>query len=197
MMMESEIIRKIIHGDTDEFRYFIDRYKDMAFSIAISMIPDEPIAEDVVQDAFIKAFKNLKQFRRKAKFSTWFYAIVVNEARIQKRKRKLSVLSLDSDFFNGSEPFEDNQALHNLHAEDQKRVINGALSNLSDRESLLLRLFYLNENSIREIHKITGFSVSSIKTGLHRARKSFNRVLKMTLKDEAANLVCYREQSNE
>jgi len=188
-MRETEIIRKVIQGDTDEFRYFIDQYKDMAYSVAVSMTPDGSIAEDVVQEAFIKAFRNLKRFRRKAKFSTWLYAIVVNEARVQKRKHRSGVLSLDADSANGPELSEDNRAIHNLRAEDQKRAINGALSMLSDRESLLLRLFYLNENSVREINEITGFSVSSIKTGLHRARKSFARVLRMALKDEAANLL--------
>jgi len=195
-MMESEIIRRIIHGETDTFRYFIDHYKDMAFSIAMSMTSDASLAEDVVQDAFIKAFKNLKQFEMRSKFSTWFYAIVVNEARIQTRTPKLDTQSLDSDFFQGTEPAEDNRALFNLYAEDQKRVINSALSKLSSRESLLMRLFYLNENSIREIRKITGFTVPSIKTGLHRARKNFARALEKELKGEATVLLSYGEQSD-
>jgi len=191
--MESEIIQKIILGEVDLFRVFIDRYKDMAFSIAISIIRDETLAEDIVQSAFIKAFKNLKQFEKRSKFSTWFYAIVVNEARGQMRKHKLHTLSFDSDSFHETESAETNKALYNLQVEDQRRVINNTLSRLSPRESLLMRLFYLNENSIEEIRKITGFTISNIKTSLHRARQHFYHILKKELKGELTTLLSVGE----
>jgi RNA polymerase sigma factor (sigma-70 family) len=184
MVVEVDILRRILHGEVDAFRYFIDTYKNMAFSIAMGMIQDESIAEDIVQTAFIKAFKNLKQFKKKSKFSTWFYTIVVNETRMQLRKNKCNIKSLDDDNFHEKELYEENPALLNLHKEDQKRMINNALSKLSPRENLLIRLYYQNENSIEEIQKITGFTVSNIKTGLHRARQNFNRVLTKEYKGE-------------
>jgi RNA polymerase sigma factor (sigma-70 family) len=191
MDVEVDIIRRVLHGDVDAFRYFIDTYKDMAFTLAMGMIQDESTAEDVVQTAFINAFKNLKQFKMKSKFSTWFYTIVVNEARILLRKSKSNVQSLEIENVNETELFEENPALLNLHRADQKRIVNNALSKLSYRENLLMRLYYQNENSIKEIQKITGFTVSKIKTGLHRARQSFNRTLTKECKGEMITLSSY------
>ena len=193
MMTENDIIRKVIHGDVDAFRYFIDTYKDMAFSIAMGILPDESQAEDIVQSAFLKAFKNLKQFKKKSKFSTWFYTIVVNEAYIQLRKHRQNVISLDSHYSKETESYEENSALHNLHIEDQKRMIDNALNKLSPHENLLIRLFYQNENSIKEIHKITGFTISKIKTGLHRARQNIYRHLKKEYQGETGALSTYGE----
>ena len=184
MIVESDIIRRVLSGEVDAFRYFIDTYKDMAFSIVMGMIQDESIAEDVVQTAFINAFKKLRQFKMKSKFSTWFYTIVVNETRMQLRKHKYNIQSLDDDNYNEIEPHEENAALLNLYRSDQKQMVKNALSMLSPRENLLMRLYYHNENSIEEIHKITGFTVSSIKTGLHRARQNFYLAFKKEYKGE-------------
>jgi len=188
MPTEIDIIKRVLHGKVDAFRYFIDTYKDMAFTLAMGMIQDESIAEDLVQTAFIKAFKNLKQFKMKSKFSTWFYTIVVNEARIHLRKNKGNVQRLDDENYHEPELHEENPALLNLHRSDQKRIINNALHRLSPRENLLIRLYYQNENGIEEIQKITGFSASNIKTGLHRARQKFYRALTKEYKGEMTAL---------
>jgi RNA polymerase sigma-70 factor (ECF subfamily) len=192
MIVEFDIIKRILRGEVDAFGYFIDTYKDMAFSLVMGMIQDESIAEDVVQTAFINAFKNLKQFKKRSKFSTWFYTIVVNEARIHLRKNKSNVLSLEDYHFHETELFVENPALLNLHRSDQRRIINHVLSKLSSVENLLMRLYYQNENSIHEIQKITGFGVSKIKTGLHRARRNFARLLKKEFKAEMITLSSYR-----
>jgi RNA polymerase sigma-70 factor (ECF subfamily) len=161
----------------------------MAFSISMSMTKDAPLSEEIVQDAFVKAFKKLGQFRKEAKFSTWFYTIVVNETRIRLRKKKLTTFSLSTGEFVETEIADVNQAISNLQNEDQKRIINDTLSRLSSQESLLMRLFYLNENSIEEIRKMTGLNIPNIKTTLHRARKRFYSILIKEMKEEALALL--------
>ena len=70
----------------------VDRYKDLAFTIAFRILGKREDAEEVVQDAFVKAFQNLSSFRQKAKFSTWLYRIVYNTAISKKRlKNRLSI----------------------------------------------------------------------------------------------------------
>ena len=187
--MENKIIQKVLDGDIDSFRYFVDRYKDMAFSIAMSISRDATLSEEIVQDGFLKAFKKLGQFERKSKFSTWFYIIVVNEARSQLRKKKLTTLSLSAEDFIETDTAEVNQVISNLQNDDQRRIINRTLSKLSSQESLLMRLFYLNENSIEEIRRITGLNTSNIKTTLHRARKRFYTVLVKEMQEEAIALL--------
>lgn len=187
--MENKIIQKVLDGDIDAFKYFVDQYKDMAFSIAMSMTRDQSLSEEIVQDAFLKAYKKLGQFRKDSKFSTWFYAIVVNEVRIKMRRKKVVTVSLNTEDFFEMDIAEVNQAIFSLQNDDQKKIINSTLSKLSAQESLLMRLFYLNESSIEEIRKITGLSVSNIKTIMHRARKHFYAVLRNEMQDEAIALL--------
>ena len=153
------------------------------------MTKDVSLSEEIVQDAFLKAFKKLSQFRKESKFSTWFYAIVINEVRIKMRKKKLATVSLNNEDFVETDIAEVNQAISNLQNDDQKKIINSTLSKLSSQESLLMRLFYLNESSVEEIREITGLTLSNIKTILYRARKHFYTVLMKEMQDEAIALL--------
>jgi RNA polymerase sigma-70 factor (ECF subfamily) len=78
--MDEIYIRKILEGNSEEFRYIIDKYKDMAYSIAMSVVKDEFLAEEIIQTSFVKAFEGLDSFKGNSKFSTWFYRIVTNES---------------------------------------------------------------------------------------------------------------------
>lgn len=178
--MDDLYIQKIRDGDVSAFRYFIDTYQDMAFTIAMSVLKDEQMAEEAVQDAFLKAYNGLVKFNRRAKFSTWFYRIITNEAlrRLKKNKRdQVRFVEKCSD-----EP-ADETFLLSLDAKEQAYLINEALNRLPPKESLALRLFYLEENSLKDIKEITGWSESNTKVILYRARKNMlillNRILKM------------------
>lgn len=140
----------------------------MAFTIAISILKDEYRAEEVVHDAFVNAFKALPKFRQSSKFSTWFYRIVVNEALQRLKKRKNEKIDFVDDF--DAEPVAEDLIL-SLEAKERKILINEALNRLPADESLALRLFYLEESSIKEVEAITGWSSSKVKVSLHRGRK--------------------------
>ena len=179
--MDDIYIRKVCEGDTEAFRYFLKQYKGMAFSLAISIVKDEFAAEEVVQDAFIKAFNGLKSFSRKSKFSTWLYRIVLNEAfaRIKKLKKEPIVYNAEYVY-----DVADESVLESLQEDEQTHLINEALKKLPPKESLVLRLFYLEEESIKAVCDITGWSESNTKVLLHRARKSMLIVLNRLMKSE-------------
>jgi len=75
---EIEIINQVKEGDTSLFRLLIDKYKDVSFSLACSILRNEQDAEDALQEAFIKAYNGLKRFNFHSSFATWLYKIVVN-----------------------------------------------------------------------------------------------------------------------
>jgi RNA polymerase sigma-70 factor (ECF subfamily) len=186
--MDSIYIRKVLDGDTQAFRYFIEQYRDMAYSLAISIVKSVPLAEEVTQDAFVKAYKALPKFEQRSKFSTWLYKIVTNEA-LKKVKKKNLDYSSKIDEINDAQYSEINGSVTELAEQDQKYYINKALDKLLPNDSLILRLFYLNENSMKEIMEITGFSETNIKTILHRARKRFYTVLKAELEHEIRSIL--------
>lgn len=153
----------------------------MAFTVAVSVVKDEFFAEEVVQDAFLKAFKGLKSFNRKAKFSTWFYRILINEAFMRLKKMKKEIVSFVPEY---EQETTDEHTLLSLPEDEQRYCINEALKKLPPKESLVLRLFYLQEESIKDIGEITGWSVANVKVILHRARKRMQTVLQQIMKSE-------------
>ncbi len=179
--MDDIYIRKVCEGDTEAFRYFIKEYKDMAFSIAVSVLKDEFMAEEVVQDSFLKAFSGLHSFRGLSKFSTWFYRIVINEAFKRLKKSKREKLSFYGEF---GEDIEDERVYSGLKEEEQAYLINKALDKLGPKESLVLRLFYLREESVKGVCELTGWSESNTKVILHRARKNMFAAINEIMKSE-------------
>jgi RNA polymerase sigma-70 factor (ECF subfamily) len=164
----------VLNGDESAYRYFITEYKDMAFTVAISIVKEENIAQEVVQDAFLKAFNSLNSFKREALFSTWFCRIVVNEALMRLKRMKREIITFSADY---GEDVQDEDAFFSLEEPEQSHFINEALKKLSPNESLVLRLFYLQEENIRSVCDITGMSVSNVKVTLHRARKNMFRLI--------------------
>ena len=86
--MDELYIERVLNGDVDAYRYFVQQYKDMAFSVAVSVLKSEFEAKDTVQESFIIAFRKLKSFKGNSKFSTWFCRIVINEALKQAKKQE-------------------------------------------------------------------------------------------------------------
>lgn len=173
--MDEIVIQKILAGDSEAFRQLITKYKDMAYSIAMSVLKDEFNAQEVLQFSFLIAFEKLASFRGKSKFSTWLYRIVINESFKLAKKHKNEFVNFVETVPEQSSDIDD--SILKLEEEDQKYIINEALKRLSPKESLILRLFYLEENRIGEICDITGWSESNIKVLLHRARTNMKLIL--------------------
>ena len=175
--MDDIYIDRVLSGDVEAFSYFIRTYKDMAFNLAVSIVKDDQYAEEVAQDAFMKAFTGLKSFHRTAKFKSWFYRIVVNESFLRLRTLKKAHVLI---------PLEEMREVileDDLKEESNQKTnkIKAVLSLLAPKESLALQLFYLEEISINEITDITGWTKANTKVILHRARKSVREICNNTL----------------
>ena len=177
--MDDVFIKKVCAGDKDAFRYFVSKYKDMGFTVAVSVVKDAFTAQEVVQDAFIKAFRNLPSFSNRSSFRTWFYRIVVNEALMRLKKEKRELINYTDNI---ADEAVDETTLAALKEEEQVHLINEALQKLPSKESLVLRLFYLQEESIKEVCEVTGWSESNTKVLLHRARKNMLMIMNQLMK---------------
>jgi len=188
-MTEEDYLNRVIAGNTGFYRYLVDKYKDMLYSVAIGILKNELLAEEAVQDAFVMAYKGLKNFRGDSKFSTWLYKIVVNESlKKLKENRRFNEIMIQKEL--GPDDMHIvSDAINTMQAEEQKRFINQALDDMPQNESLLLRLYYLSERSIEEINEITGLSISNIKVILYRGRKTFYSILNKKLKTELRSIL--------
>ncbi|MCU4176070.1 RNA polymerase sigma factor [Carboxylicivirga sp. N1Y90] len=183
--MDDIYIEKVKNGDVEAFRYFVRQYQHMAYSVAISVVKDEFLAEEVVQEAFINVYNKLDSFKGNSKFSTWLYRIVINKAfRSLDKQKKLSYESIDD-----AETVLSDDSFEPLSKDEQSYYINETLQQMPPKESLALRLFYLQEMSMEELQDVTGWSLSNVKVILHRARKRFYTLINALLKTEVNSIL--------
>lgn len=186
--MDKQYLQKVLAGDSQAFRYFVREYQDMAFSISMSITRSELLSEEAVQDAFVKAFQNIRKFKGKSKFSTWFYRIVVNESLRKVQRKKLA--TTDDNKFKAEENLQGvDDSFRALHELEQKEIVLETLAKLPETESLMLKLYYLDENKVEEVSEISGLSQANVKVILHRARLRFYKCLQASYKHEMNSLL--------
>ncbi len=169
----------------DAFRLLVEKYKDVSLSLIFSIVKDEAVAEDILQEAFIKVFHKIDTFKFKANFSTWLYRIMVNLSYNELKRTKIN--QNVNDLAQLPENLISKEEL--LKVENQKKYIHLALKKINADEALVLQLFYLSEMSINEVMKITGFSKAKVKVSLHRGRNNLNFQLKRLLGNELKHLL--------
>ena len=172
------LIERVCNGENDVFYELVRPYERAVFIAAFSILQNETEAEDVAQEAVVKAFEHLKSFRRESKFSTWLIQIAINEARMRLRKgRKHLYESTD-------EPLQDEAGEYMpkdyadwreipseaLQRKELKQALQRAISNLAPiyREVFVLR--DVQNINIAETARILGITEASVKTRLLRAR---------------------------
>ncbi len=180
---DHELVARAIDGDTDAFKRLVLLYKDHSLSLICSILKDTVRSEDVLQNVFIKVYKNMNTFRFDASFSSWLYRIVVNASYNELKKQK-NDLTIDTETIEMSIDHK-----NQMTEDDQKKFINLALKQIKPDEALVLRLYYLNELKIKEIQEVTGFGKSKIKIDLHRGRTNFHNKLKRILGKDIKHLL--------
>jgi RNA polymerase sigma-70 factor (ECF subfamily) len=175
---EGELIKSVCRGERDAFYELIRPYERMIYATAISVVKNPADAEEVAQEAVLKAFSNLASFRAESKFSTWLIQITYNEARMKLRKAHSHLYesideqqqSDEGDF--RPKDYADWRPIPSelLEANEIRRAVQKAIDALSGiyREVLILR--ELQHLSIKETSTILGIPEPSVKTRLHRAR---------------------------
>lgn len=180
------IIERVLEGETSCYDELVLRHKDYAYTIALKILNNTMDAEEVAHDAFIKAFKSLKYFNQKAKFTTWFYRIVFNTAISHKRKISKHVTDLNeatNSIHDGNQPDSE------LETEQRIKYLNTALAKMLPIDAGIITMFYMKQLSLEEIGKITSIKASSVKVKLFRARKRLAHELQLLLHEEVYELL--------
>jgi RNA polymerase sigma-70 factor (ECF subfamily) len=186
---ESEMIASILAGKTELYHDLIRPYERSVFKMALSYMKNDADAEDVAQEAFLKAFRKLAEFRGQAKFSTWLISITLNEARGRLRHQKL--IRMDSLDAAQDEAGHVSPAIlrdwrevpsEALERREICEMLRSAVAGLSPiyREVLLLR--DVEEFSIDETAEALAITPATVKVRLHRARIMLQKVLAPQLK---------------
>ena len=180
MQQEQDLIIQAQSGNQECFSTLIKNYKNLVFSLVLRMVKNKEDAEEVTQDAFVKAWKSIKQFKGESKFSTWLYKIAYFTSINHLRKRK----GLRSDLHFNKIESGDSSVFKTLNGEDRRKILQQAMDYLKPIDRNLINLFYWKELTIKEIEVITLFTEANIKVKLMRIRKKLNGILTALLKNE-------------
>ena len=174
-MNENQRVQQVLSGNTSAFAYFVETYQDMAITIACRICGNMQDAEDVVQESYIKAYRNLHTFRSESKFSTWLYRIVYNTAVTHSKTRIWSgMMETDIEY---AADLTDRGADALLAERERREVVKDVLERMPRGDALLLTLYYLEDHPVKEIASITRLNEPNVKVKLFRARKMFKELL--------------------
>ena len=177
-------IEKILKGDVNAFSFLVDNYKNMVFSLAFKMTKSREEAEEVSQDTFIKAYKNLSKFKGDSKFSTWLYRIAYHTSldAIKKNKNTTNTYDINEVTFNQKKAVE--HILEGIERKERAELMEVCLQKMADEERSIIWMFYYDELSLKEIIEVTGLQEANIKVKLHRARKKLLTIVKENIEPE-------------
>jgi len=187
---DNEIISRVLGGEQALYADLVKRHQNFVFTIALRYTPNREDAEEIAQDVFVKAYRNLADFRGESKFSTWLYTIATTTSITFLRKKKLTVHSLDNEQVfevadNQNSAFRANQ----VEQKSKVQVINEAIKMLSVDDARIISLFYQGEQSLEEIGRIIGAEPNTVKVKLHRARQRLKEKMEKHFMQEVKDLV--------
>ena len=173
----AELVTKSQFGDKAAFEQLVIRHQDLVFSLAYKLTGNREMANDVAQEAFIRAWKAIEKFRGDSTFSTWIYRITVNTAwTLRKKAKKHNTLNIDDTY----EPIViDEKKDPELVAinSDLSSVLVNALDKIPIEQRIIVELKNIEGRSHKEIADYLDISVTAAKVRLHRAHQKLRQIL--------------------
>ena len=175
---EAQLIRRVCGGEPEAFEELVRPYERMVYLTAISILRNQADAEEVAQDAVLKAFSKLSTFRGECKFSTWLVQITYNQARMRLRKDRRHLYESLGDQQQDPEAdywprdFADWRPIPSelLEEDETRQALQSAINSLSPTYREIVVLRDVQDLSIKDAATILGLSEATVKTRLHRAR---------------------------
>ena len=194
MLMENEkrqedkkLIEQALQGNEKAFESLLKKYRNLVFSIMLKMVRNKQEAEDLTQEAFMKAFSSLSTFNDEFAFSTWLMKIASNNCIDFLRKRKLKTYSIHEPINYKDEKIEIDIPDHDAGPEriliqgERSRMIEEAINELPERYRYVVILRHKEEKSYEEIAEIMNLPLGTVKAQIFRAREILNKKLKSIL----------------
>jgi RNA polymerase sigma-70 factor (ECF subfamily) len=177
-------IKQVLKGDKNAFGEIVEIYKDKVFQLAYRMLGNRHEAEDIAQEAFIRAYVNIQSYNINLKFSTWLYRIATNLCIDRIRKKKpdyyLDAEVAGTEGLNMYSQIPSNIPLPEADVEslELQATIQRAISKLPEKYRSVIVLKYIEELSLNEISEILEMPLGTVKTRIHRGREALRKQLR-------------------
>jgi RNA polymerase sigma-70 factor (ECF subfamily) len=183
---ENLLIKRILEGHVNEYQIVIDNYKKLVGHIVFKMIKNEADREDICQDVFVKAYKNLGSFKFESKLSTWIGRIAYNTSinYLEKKKMPLldDIITDDSGYENiKTDSISPEDLAENRNVSD---ILKREVDKLPPHYRTIITLYHLDEMTYKEISDITKLPEGTVKSNLFRARKLLKTQLEIQYNKE-------------
>ncbi len=176
--VEQEVIRKAMTGNTDAFRVIVDHYQSFAYSVSFRFLGQAEEAEDVVQEAFIRLWKNLHKYRPEVKLSTWVYRIIANLCldflKSTYAKQQKNQQDVQTEYTLKSKDRADEE----LNVRELNEQIQQAAAELTPKQKAVFILRDLEGLPVEEVCSILSMSAGNVKSNLYYARQQVSERLK-------------------
>jgi len=185
---EAELIAAVLRGDAASFEPLIQKYSPRVFATARRYARRESEVEDIAQEVWLKAFQKLKSFRGEAPFEHWLMRLAVRTCydflRGHQRNRETTFSELTDTEGDWLERFVKQPDSVNEHADAARQLIERVLAQLSPPARLVITLLEIEDRSVKEIAKLTGWSVPLVKVRAFRARAEMRKLLTKIAKEK-------------
>ena len=182
------IISRILLGKREYYEVLVRRYNSMFYKTARGILSKEEDIEDVMQEAYIRGFEKLHQFRKEARFSTWLGRILINCALQHlnklKKKRQVSIEALETEEYDNLQEETSNPDNNQEVSENLKKTLESAISHLPPKYRVVFILREIAEVSVADTASMLKIKEDNVKIRLHRAKN----MLKDMLRTEASSL---------
>jgi len=185
---DSELIAAVLKGDAASFEPLIKKYQPRVFATARRYARRESEIEDIVQEVFLKSFQKLHTFRGDAPFEHWLMRLAVRTCydflRGHQRNREMPFTELSEPESDWLERFVADPDKSTDHADAARTLVNKVLDQLSPANKLVITLLEIEDRSVKEISKLTGWSVPLVKVRAFRARAEMKKILARMTKEK-------------
>jgi RNA polymerase sigma-70 factor (ECF subfamily) len=176
---EERLVRRAQKGDREAFNLLILAHQRFVYNLALRSLSDPVEAQDIAQEAFLRAWMALPRFKARSRFRTWLYRIVVNlcYTRLPDLRRELDALPVEK-----AASLADESRLNPSTAaevSEQRAYLHRQVENLPDSYRMMIVLRYQQSFSYAEIADILQVPIGTVKTGLHRARKQLREAMQI------------------
>ena len=158
-----------------EYAYFVNQYSQQVLDFTVRMVGSKADAEELAQNAFVKAYRALERFEGKASFLTWISRIAYNESINHLKRRKIRLIDIDEASIADDDIADDELSTGN---EERIRLMEDALDNLPPDERMLVHLYYYEDKPLQEIAYVMDAESNALAVRLHRIRKKLLIMIK-------------------
>jgi RNA polymerase sigma-70 factor (ECF subfamily) len=185
---ETELIAAVLKGDSASFEPLVQKYSPRVFATARRYARRESEVEDIAQEVWLKAFEKLKSYRGEAPFEHWLMRMTVRTCydflRGHQRNRELSFSDLSEPESDWLERFVSAPEAASENAAAAKMLVGRVLERLTPQARLVITLLEIEDRSVKEISKLTGWSVPLVKVRAFRARAEMRKIVSKMAKDK-------------